>query len=99
LFVNVCHYAYPDATSDNPGEARISFEYESNPPSLAVTIADDGIPYDPTAKPDAMRVDEYENVEDAPIGGLGIFMAKQCVDSMEYKRVDGSNILTFRKGW
>ena len=99
LFVNVCHYAYPDATPDNPGEARISFEYESNPPSLAVTIADDGIPYDPTAKPDAMRVDEYENVEDAPIGGLGIFMAKQCVDSMEYKRVDGSNILTFRKGW
>ena len=96
LFVNVCHYAYPDATPENPGEVRISFEYEANPPSLLVEIADDGVPYDPTAKPDAVTPD---NIEDVPIGGLGILMAKRCTDELTYRREGDSNIVTFRKGW
>ena len=99
LFVNVCHYAYPDATPDNPGEVRIGFEYEANPPSLTVTISDDGIPYNPLAYPEATTVDQFDDVNDVPIGGLGILMAKQCVDDMTYEYVDGSNVLTFRKGW
>jgi len=96
LFVNVCHYAYPDATPENPGEVRISYEYASNPPALTVEIADDGIAYNPLAKPDATLPD---TVEDMTIGGLGIFMAKQSVDDMAYRREGGSNILTFRKEW
>ena len=96
LFVNVCHYAYPGATPEDPGEVRIGFEYEANPPSLTVTIEDDGIPYNPLAKPDAVTPD---NIADVPIGGLGILMAKRSVDSMEYERRGESNVLTFRKGW
>ena len=96
LFVNVCHYAYPDATPENPGEVRIGFWYEANPPSLTIEIADDGIPYNPLAKPDAVTPD---NIADVPIGGLGILMAKRSVDDMTYRRENGSNILTFRKGW
>ena len=96
LFVNVCHYAYPDATPENPGEARVSFEYIANPPSLTVQIVDDGIPYNPLAKPDAVTPDDIMEV---PIGGLGILMAKKSVDDMTYERVGESNVLTFRKGW
>ncbi len=96
LFVNVCHYAYPDATPDNPGEVRIGFEYEASPPSLTVTISDDGIPYNPLAKPDAVTPDD---IMDVPIGGLGILMAKRSVDEMTYERAGESNVLTFRKGW
>ena len=96
LFVNVCHYAYPEATPENPGEARISFEYEPNPPSLTVQIVDDGIPYNPLAKPDAVTPDDIMEV---PIGGLGILMAKNSVDEMTYERAGDSNVLTFRKGW
>jgi len=96
LFVNVCHYAYPDATSENPGEARVSFEYAANPPSLTVQIVDDGVPYNPLAKPDAVTPDDIMEV---PIGGLGILMAKRSVDDMTYERVGDSNVLTFRKGW
>ena len=96
LFVNVCHYAYPDATPDDPGIVRISSACEDNPPSLTVTIADDGIPYNPLAKPDAVTPDDIMEV---PIGGLGILMAKKSVDEMYYERVDGSNILTFVKKW
>ena len=96
LFVNVCHYAYPDATPDNPGPVRISFEYNANPPSLTVQIADDGVPYNPLAKPDAVTPDDIMEV---PIGGLGILMAKNSVDEMTYERVDESNVLTFKKEW
>lgn len=96
LFVNVCHYAYPEATPEDPGEVRIGFEYEAAPPSLTITIEDDGIPYDPLAKPDAVTPDDIASV---PIGGLGILMAKKNVDEMYYERVGESNILTFRKGW
>ena len=96
LFVNVCHYAYPDATPDNPGEVRLEFEYEANPPSLTITLTDDGVPYDPLAAPDA---ELPEDIATASVGGLGILMAKQSVDEMHYKRVGESNVLTFRKGW
>jgi len=96
LFVNVCHYAYPDATPENPGEVRISLEYSPNPPTLTVQIADDGIPYNPLAKPDAVTPDDIAEV---PIGGLGILMAKRSVDEMAYERTDGSNIITFKKSW
>ena len=74
----------------------IGFEYEANPPSLTVTISDDGVPYNPLAKPDAVTPDDIAEV---PIGGLGILMAKNSVDDMTYERVDDANVLTFRKGW
>ena len=96
LFVNVCHYAYPDATPDNPGEARIEFEYKPNPPSLTVSISDDGVPYNPLEKPDAVTPDD---IADVPIGGLGILMSKRSVDDMTYERIDESNVLTFTKSW
>ena len=96
FFINVCHYAYPDATPENPGEVRISFEYDGNPPTLTVQISDDGVPYDPTKKPDAVTPDD---IADVPIGGLGILMAKRSVDSLSYERVGDSNVVTFVKGW
>ena len=40
--MNVAHYAYPDATPDNPGIARVSYTYSADPPSVRVDIADDG---------------------------------------------------------
>ena len=100
LFTNVCLYAYPDATEENPGIARIQFEYSPAPPTLTVQIADDGVPYNPLAKEDATRADEYDDVMDVPVGGLGILMAKKSVDEMSYERVDDkSNVLTLKKSW
>lgn len=96
LFVNVAHYAYPDATPENPGSVRISYTYSAEPPSITVDIADDGIPYDPLAKPDAVTPDD---IMDVPIGGLGILMAKRSVDEMRYARIDGSNVVTILKKW
>ena len=96
LFVNVCSYAYPNATPERPGTVRVSYTYSADPPSIKVDIVDDGIPYDPLAKPDAVTPD---NIMDVPIGGLGILMAKRSVNSMSYERVDGSNIVSIVKKW
>ena len=96
LFVNICHYAYPDAMPENPGEVRISFEYEANPPALTVQLSDDGIPYNPLEKPDTVTPD---NIDDVQIGGYGILMSKKSVDEMTYERVGDSNVLTFKKCW
>ena len=96
LFVNVAHYAYPDATQENPGTARISYTYSADPPSITVDIIDEGIPYNPLAKPDAVTPDDIAEV---PIGGLGILMAKRSVDEIRYERVDESNVVTIVKKW
>ena len=96
LFVNVAHYAYPDATPDNPGTVHVNYTYSAEPPSITVDIMDDGIPYDPLAKPDAVTPTD---IMDVPIGGLGILMAKRSVNEMRYERVDGSNVVTIVKKW
>ena len=96
MFVNVARYAYPDATPDNPGSVYINCTITVEPPSITVSIIDDGVPFDPLAKPDAVTPDD---IMDVPIGGLGILMSKKSVDEMSYERVDGSNVLTLVKKW
>ena len=96
LFVNVCRYAYPEATSDNPGLLHVSYTYSADPPSIAIDLIDEGIPFNPLAKPDAVTP---EDVMEVPIGGLGILMAKKSVDEMRYERLDNSNVVTIVKKW
>ena len=88
LFVNIAHYAYPDST----GEAVIRVGFTSE--YVQITLSDSGIPYDPLKKPDP---DVTLNVQDRPIGGLGIFMTKQLMDDVVYEYEDGRNILTLKK--
>jgi serine phosphatase RsbU (regulator of sigma subunit)/anti-sigma regulatory factor (Ser/Thr protein kinase) len=100
LFVNTCRYAYPDAAPGDPGEVRIEFEYEASPPSLTVTISDDGVPFDPLTRAEMdAEMDAFDDGANALAGGMGIEMARRSVDDMRYERVDGCNVLTFRKGW
>ena len=96
LFVNVCHYAYPDATPEKPGTVRVQRAYSADPPCVVVDIIDGGVPYNPLAKPDAVTPDD---IADVPIGGLGILMAKKCTDEMSYEYVGGNNIITIVKKW
>ena len=57
-------------------------------------LIDTGKPFDPTIVPDA---DVNLSAEDRQIGGLGIFLVRQIMDSVEYRRIDGKNILTMIK--
>ena len=96
LFVNVCHYAYGGEWNKSSGTVRINYTYSAEPPSIVVSIADDGVPYNPLDKPDAVTPDD---VMEVPIGGLGILMAKKSVDEMVYERMGASNVVTIRKTW
>ena len=38
-----------------------------------------------------------ESIDDRPIGGLGIFIMKQTMDSVSYDYKDGQNIVSVSK--
>ena len=56
----------------------------------ALTIDDDGKPFDPTA---ASPTDFSVPADQRPSGGLGIMFLHQMADGLEYQRIDGHNIL------
>jgi sigma-B regulation protein RsbU (phosphoserine phosphatase) len=87
--VNVMQYAYPEGTT---GEVLITASAEGD--DIEFTISDSGKAFDPTAK---AEVDVELGVEDRPIGGLGIHLVRQIMDSVSYERKDGKNILTLHK--
>ena len=87
--VNVMNYAYAAGTRGN-----VDIEAQANDRRLKFTISDWGIPFDPTAK---SEVDTSLSAEERPIGGLGIHLMRQMMDSINYERIDGKNVLTLRK--
>lgn len=87
--VNIMNYAYPQGTFGN-----INIKAQANDVRLKFIITDSGSPFDPTVKEDA---DITLSAAERPIGGLGIFLVRQLMDSINYERIDGQNILTLRK--
>ncbi len=87
--VNVMNYAYPEGTV---GLIDIDAEIEGD--TISFTITDSGTPFDPTKADDP---DITLDAEERSIGGLGIHLVRQLMDSEEYRREDGKNIQIFKK--
>ncbi len=88
--VNVMSYAYPAGT-----EGKVELDSIVTPgKEWKFVLSDEGTPFDPTA---AEEVDVTLDVEDRPIGGLGIFLVRQIMDEVSYERVDNKNVLTMIK--
>ena len=87
--VNVMKYAYPVGTHGD-----IDIEAQADDRRLRFTITDSGKPFDPTAR---KEVDTTLSAEERPIGGLGIHLVRQIMDSMNYERLGDKNVLTLRK--
>ena len=87
--VNVMKYAYPQGEQ---GKIYISADVDGD--DVVFVISDSGVAFDPTTK---AEVDVEQKAEDRPIGGLGIHLVRQIMDSIVYERVDGKNILTLYK--
>ena len=90
MYVNVAHYAYAPET----GEVTITIDVESIPGKAVITLTDRGVPFDPTAKEDP---DVTLSAAERQIGGLGIYMVKKSMDSLEYAYENDSNIVTLTK--
>ena len=87
--VNVIDYAYPMGTE---GDITINMLFDGQ--TLHFQIIDEGVAFDPTAK---QKADTTLSAEDRQIGGLGILLLRELMDSINYERTDGKNILTLMK--
>lgn len=88
LFGNVVRYAY----AGQKGLAIIKAKVRDN--KIYVQLIDHGTPFNPLnqSEPDTNLA-----VEDRPIGGLGILIAKKLTDEIKYSRRFGKNILSITK--
>lgn len=85
LVSNVIKYAY-----DDQAKHLIGLRVDPGPP-FAVTIEDDGKPFDPLTDAPPPVLDGP--VEDRPIGGLGLHILKQMGLRMQYLRAGQHNRL------
>ncbi|MBQ9462900.1 MAG: SpoIIE family protein phosphatase [Bacteroidales bacterium] len=86
---NVIMYAYPEGS-----DGLVEVEAILKKDALEFILTDSGKPFDPTATPEA---DTTLGVEDRPVGGLGIYLVRNIMDTVTYRREDGKNILTMIK--
>jgi len=87
IFSNIARYAYhPDV-----GDATVRIIVDSD---ITLEFEDSGIAYDPLS---AETPDITLPVEEREIGGLGLFVVKNLMDSVVYRREDGKNFLTIKK--
>jgi len=87
IFSNIANYAY------NPtiGEALIRITVGED---ITLEFEDSGAPYNPLLNEDP---DIMLELDERAIGGLGIFLVKDTMDSVEYRHEGNKNILTIRK--
>ena len=91
IYINIAHYAY----TPNVGDVYIECElFEGEKKEIRITFSDSGKEFNPIAKEDP---DITLSVEERDIGGLGIYLTKEFMDSVTYEYASGKNILTMRK--
>lgn len=89
---NIIKYGYDDS---EPHLVQVRFK--AGPPAQLI-IEDDGHPFNPLQDAPTAAIDA--ELEDRPIGGLGIHMVKTMTAAQSYRRSDGRNrfCVTFQNG-
>ncbi|WP_405314710.1 ATP-binding protein [Methanobrevibacter sp.] len=85
IFVNIVNYSNTDFIT-------VNVEYEK--PELTIEFVDNGIEFNPLLNESP---ETPKNIEDAQIGGLGIFLAKELADELEYHYENNENHLIIIK--
>ncbi|MCY4387857.1 MAG: ATP-binding protein [Desulfurellaceae bacterium] len=89
ILTNTISYGYDD---DEPHRIEIIVSLEAE--ALVIVIADDSAAFDLSNAP---TPDIGASLEERPLGGLGLFLVHQMMDSVEYRREEGRNIVTLKK--
>lgn len=93
IFTNIVSYAYPDQ-ENGMVEVSCGITERNGSSFLQIGFRDWGIPYNPLKRKDP----DFEiPFEERKIGGLGIYMVRQFMDSVEYQFADGCNQLWLGK--
>jgi anti-sigma regulatory factor (Ser/Thr protein kinase) len=79
---------------DSSHKPHITLHLSQQKELVSMEISDDGIAYDPlTAPPPDLESD----LDDRPIGGLGVHLVRALMDSVSYRFVGGRNRLLVTK--
>ena len=89
ILTNTISYGYDD---DEPHRIKMTVRQEAE--ALVIVIVDDSAAFDLSNVPPP---DIGTSLEDRPLGGLGLFLVHQMMDSVEYRREEGCNIVTLKK--
>ena len=86
---NIIDYAYPVDI-----EGTINVTIEADKENIRFILTDSGAEFDPTS---VSKADTTLTVDERPIGGLGVFLVRNLMDSINYERSDGKNVLRLEK--
>jgi len=86
---NVIRHGWKDG-----GEHQIEVQVYRRGAELRVEVEDDAVPFNPLEAP---APDITRPLEERPAGGLGIHLVRHIMDSLEYRRHDGKNLLIMKK--
>ena len=89
LITNIIKYAYSVRATHT-----IQVDLDLLEGQLILEIRDEGRPFDPTKIPEP---DLNVPLEERTIGGLGIHLVRNYVNSMHYRREGNQNITTLKK--
>ena len=85
VLVNICNYAYQDQV----GEVKVSCMLDDES-RFIIEIEDAGIPFDVLSIGEPDLIDD---IDERQVGGLGVFIIKELVEDVQYRREDNKNIL------
>ena len=88
IVLNVIKYGVADG-------GQIDIDISPGPDAVSVRISDNGKAFDPTHDPNVP--DTGAELQERPIGGLGVFLVGRVMDEFHYVREQDLNVVTLIK--
>lgn len=85
IATNIIVHGYQERNLDGSVEVQATLE----PAALTIALEDTAAAYDPMNQPEPDNLEAP--LEERPMGGLGVFLARENVDEFRYEYVDGRN--------
>ncbi len=89
VIVNIIKYGY-----DNDQEDEIIIKISIKNKELIIKVEDSGKPFNPLKSP---MPEIHKPIEERKIRGLGIYIVRNIMDKLIYKRVNGRNLFIMKK--
>jgi serine/threonine-protein kinase RsbW len=88
VITNIIVHGYKKTGSD------IHLSVRFTPHGIVIQVADSAPEFDPLSLPEP---DLGGDIDDRKIGGLGIYLVRQVMDTISYRYENGKNVLTLEK--